>query len=149
MNKIILEEEEVFDYESNHEEVQAAADNSAVTSAITELIKKVWELIDTVSESTVNLSALGNENITSILKDITTDEYIHIGQLEKVLDFMIPEATAINSGEDKADETLEEPAEEPEVAEEPVEEPVPEVEEPEEEEEEAVLPPDDIEVEED
>jgi len=77
-----------------------------ITSLISALIKDEWEAIDGYNQAIVSLSAQGeNKDVIDTLNDIIGEEYVHIGQLEKTLQGLIPEAEEnMSKGEDEAEE---------------------------------------------
>jgi len=67
-----------------------------INSFITELIKNKWEQVDNINGMILTLPESEND-VVAVLKEIISDDYIHIGQLEKIIQSINPEAQAIDS----------------------------------------------------
>lgn len=96
-NRLLLEEENPQPESVNpisEEEIV----NFNIGSLITDLIKNKWEQVDSINGLIITLSDVNPEWI-KILKDIISDEYIHVGQLEKIVQSMNPKALDIVDNE--------------------------------------------------
>lgn len=100
--RLLLEEEEVIT--PTEEEVvveepipEEEIVNFNISSFVTDLIKSKWEQVDNINGMIMTLTDINPETI-EILKDIISDEYVHIGQLEKVVQSINPEAEALDTG---------------------------------------------------
>jgi len=67
-----------------------------INSFITELIKNKWEQVDNINGMILTIPESEND-VVAVLKEIISDDYIHIGQLEKIIQSINPEAQAIDS----------------------------------------------------
>lgn len=93
-------------------------EENAMVTLINSLIKDEFEAIDGYTSA---ISTLTTENaekyssIINILNDISTEENVHIGQLQEVLKLVSPNAEAIEQGKIEAQDQIidEEPTEEP------------------------------------
>ena len=79
---------------------------SGLSSLIIESINGEWETINQYNTLAVNARAEGYEQIASILEEINTEENKHVGQLQEILKMLSPNATAIQSGEQEAQDQL-------------------------------------------
>ena len=68
-----------------------------ISSFATDLIKNKWEQVDNINGMLMTMPNLDPET-AEILKSIISDEYVHIGQLEKVVQGINPEAEALETG---------------------------------------------------
>lgn len=85
-------------------------DINGVVAMLSALVKSEWDAIDMYNGM---ISAINDSNeptkdqIINILKDIASEEYIHVGQLEKAIESINPvAATSIPDGKKEADEEL-------------------------------------------
>ena len=62
------------------------------------LIKGEWDAIDQYNSVLSTLESLDNELATETLKEIVSEEYIHVGQLEKLAQDINPDAENITTG---------------------------------------------------
>jgi len=94
-NKLLLEEAEDFEAEVSTEEAQPISDEVIdefnIQAMISSLIKDTWGLVDTINGIQMTLEDK-SEEINATLKEIVSDEYMHIGQLEKIIQAIKPEA---------------------------------------------------------
>jgi hypothetical protein len=67
-----------------------------ITSFVTDLIKNKWEQVDNINGILVT-TPKDNFELIDTLKSIIDDEYVHIGQLEKIIQGINPEAVALDS----------------------------------------------------
>ena len=79
------------------------------------LIHEEWEAVARIRGAISVIQSLGdNKELDEIFQDILNDNMIHIGQLEKSLQTLVPEAAKIEDGREEAEEKLDLPEEEPE-----------------------------------
>lgn len=92
-------------------------DKNVTVSIIGGLIKSCWTLIDEINADIIQLNITGSEDLVPVLQEMITDNYMHIGQLEKLLEGPEPAAENIDDGREAAEEieSAEEEAEEQEV----------------------------------
>lgn len=105
----LIKEEEEF-------EEQPQEEKTNVSAIISDLVRREWESIDLINSYLVVSQEYDLPELQSVLNSFLDDHYIHIGQLEGVLEGKVPEAEQIDDAKDEAGE------EEIEVEEEPVEE---------------------------
>ena len=84
--KILLEEDD-----TNQEVLN-------LTTMLSALIKGEWDAIDQYNSVLSTLESLDNELATETLKEIVSEEYIHVGQLEKLAQDIKPDAENITTG---------------------------------------------------
>lgn len=78
-------------------------DNLGDVSLISALIKGEWETIDLYNSIILNFRQVGNKEAETVLGDIVSEEYIHIGQLEKLAQMINPVANSIETGQHEAE----------------------------------------------
>lgn len=78
-------------------------DNLGDVSLISALIKGEWETIDLYNSIILNFRQVGNKEAETVLGDIVSEEYIHIGQLEKLAQMINPVANSIETGQQEAE----------------------------------------------
>ena len=84
--KILLEEDD-----TNQEVLN-------LTTMLSALIKGEWDAIDQYNSVLSTLESFDNELATETLKEIVSEEYIHVGQLEKLAQDINPDAENITTG---------------------------------------------------
>ena len=84
--KILLEEDD-----TNQEVLN-------LTTMLSALIKGEWDAIDQYNSVLSTLESVDNELATETLKEIVSEEYIHVGQLEKLAQDINPDAENITTG---------------------------------------------------
>ena len=84
--KILLEEDD-----TNQEVLN-------LTTMLSALIKGEWDTIDQYNSVLSTLESLDNDLATETLKEIVSEEYIHVGQLEKLAQDINPDAENITTG---------------------------------------------------
>lgn len=84
---------------------------SIVRDQLNDFIKATWETIGNYQASITNLQTLENhDELIPIIEDIISDNMIHVGQLQKALEMIVPEVISkIKEGEEEAAATLGEP----------------------------------------
>lgn len=78
-------------------------DNLGDVSLVSALIKGEWETIDLYNSIILNFRQVGNKEAETVLGDIVSEEYIHIGQLEKLAQMINPVANSIETGQQEAE----------------------------------------------
>ena len=69
-----------------------------LTTMLSALIKGEWDAIDQYNSVLSTLESLDNDLATETLKEIVSEEYIHVGQLEKLAQDINPDAENITTG---------------------------------------------------
>ena len=69
-----------------------------VSTMINQMIKGEWDAIDLYNGMISSLEAMGNLEAVETVKDIVKEEYIHVGQLEKLLQMNNDSAASIEQG---------------------------------------------------
>ena len=104
------------------EEIQ---EKISIEQVLSDLIKDEFEAIDGYNSSIATLKILEDDGsdysgIIANLEDIKNEELIHVGQLQKCLAEVNPEAEAIDDGNEEASETIAAAEEESAKGEEPI-----------------------------
>lgn len=87
-----------------------AGDPIGVANLLNMLIKSEWDAIEDYNSAIQTLTGMNfDETILNIIKDIVGEEHVHIGQLQKALETVSPNAVNIQEGEKEATEQLQEP----------------------------------------
>ena len=104
------------DLEGEKEKLEAIPDTPTTpdefgaASLINALIQDEWQAIQGYNDAIATLSTTDiDTDIINIFKDITNEENIHIGQLQKALEMVSPNVSSIGEGEQEGAEQLEEP----------------------------------------
>lgn len=104
------------DLEGEKEELEAIPDTPTTpdefgaAGLINALIQDEWQAIQGYNDAIATLSTTNiDTDIINIFKDITNEENIHIGQLQKALEMVSPNVSSISEGEQEGAEQLEEP----------------------------------------
>lgn len=84
--------------------------DSAISNLLINAINGEWDTIILYNDLITNLATQGMDDIADIIKDINNEENIHVGQLQKALEKLSPNAESIRDGEKEAGEQLDEPA---------------------------------------
>ena len=93
-----------------------SGDKMGVAGSINSLIRDEWEAIDGYNSTISTLrymrdsgdadSSIDYDGIIKILEDIANEENLHVGQLQKALETISPNAASIGEGEQEAEEQL-------------------------------------------
>lgn len=86
---------------ANDSEPIEQVSNNAIeeTSMINTLIKNKWESIDLFNSILLSFRQANNKYAEQILGDIINEEYVHVGQLEKLAQLINPLADGIDDGQ--------------------------------------------------
>ena len=91
-----------------------------VANLLINLINDEWEAIKGYNDFVATISAEGGfDDMLAAIQDIVSEENVHVGQLQKLLQQISPDALKIAQGEAEAQEQLD-GKDEPEKIEEPV-----------------------------
>lgn len=78
-----------------------------LATTLSGLVQDEWEAIDGYNDAIAALQTLNNtDELITVLKDITTDEYNHVGCLEKALSLIAPVSDNIEAGKAEATEQI-------------------------------------------
>ena len=110
-------DDSVFDIvktnDNEEAEVPNTPDKFGIASMLNSLIRDEWEAIDGYNSTIATLRGLSEDgsladvdSIIKVLSDIANEENIHVGQLQKILELVSPNATSISTGEREADEQI-------------------------------------------
>lgn len=90
----------------NNEVVSESQKDSGIASIIITAINDEWEAIDFYNSMIATAQAEGYQDVVEVAKDILNEENIHVGQLQKLLELVQPEAKAIEQGMQEATEQV-------------------------------------------
>lgn len=94
-------------------ETPTTPDEFGAATIINNLIQDEWQAIQGYNDAVATFSTMGmDDNIINIFKDIANEENIHVGQLQKALEAVSPNADSIKVGEKEGAEQLDVPVEE-------------------------------------
>lgn len=100
--QINLAQEEI----AKHEEIIPAAPEEGADSGLADVINKLiideWEAISGYNSAVIMAQTEGKEDIADILTSIGNEEHVHVGELEKALSLVSPQAQSIKDGEQEA-----------------------------------------------
>lgn len=98
--------------EENVPDAPQGIEDNGIAGIINKLIIDEWEAIDGYNSAIMALNDLGRYDEAKVLSDIANEENIHVGQLQKIMETVSPNAASIKDGEVEAQEQLvQEPAE--------------------------------------
>lgn len=110
------EEELPVDEKECIEEIPVAAEEeqpsselilNGIANELSALIKDEWEAIEGYKSTIVNLQSIGGyDEIVSVLKEIAGEEYVHVGQLQRLSEIVAPQADKIADGQEEAEKQL-------------------------------------------
>jgi len=95
--------EEIDDVVIN-EVVVDKENNFAVSNLISSLIKSEWDIVDLYNTMLITLQDKNAPDVESVIEENISNHYIHIGQLEKVLQSYNVFADDIDDGKELASE---------------------------------------------
>ena len=85
-------------------------EHMGVATLINSLIQDEWQAIQGYNDAVATLASEGiSEDIIAVFKDIVDEENIHVGQLQKALETVSPNAESISKGEKEGEEQLQAP----------------------------------------
>lgn len=96
----------------NDSDVEASSETitpeeNGVQNMLQFLVKDEWDAIEGYNNTIQTLLSLeGYEDMCAVLQDISDEELIHVGQLQKLLEVVNPSTENISKGEVEADEQL-------------------------------------------
>lgn len=100
----------VVEIETNTEEEIPTPQENGVQNMLQFLIKDEWDAIEGYNNTIQTLKPFGvYDDLCAVLQDISNEELVHVGQLQKALEFINPVASKIAEGETEATEQLTEP----------------------------------------
>lgn len=115
----------VVEVDAEKQPIEEIQEKISIEQVLSDLIKDEFEAIDGYNSSIATLKILEDDGsdysgIIANLEDIKNEELIHVGQLQKCLAKVNPEAEAIDDGNEEASETIAAAEEESAKGEEPV-----------------------------
>ena len=96
--KLILSEDLPEEHISN-----VSNDDLGLTSLVSTLIKHEWEAIDLYNSILLTFRQANNQEAEEILNNIINDDYVHVGQLEKLAQLINPLANNIELGQQETE----------------------------------------------
>ena len=102
--------EPVGDEKHEAGEVTTTPEENGVQNLIQFLIKDEWDAIEGYNNTIQTLKELGGyDDLCGVLKEVSDEELVHVGQLQKALEFVNPDTAKIKEGETEATEQMTEP----------------------------------------
>lgn len=95
--------------ESLTEDEDTVVDETTLTvsSIVSDLIRKEWDAVDMVNAYLITSQQYDCPELVSTLTSFLDDHYVHIGQLEGILQAQVPEANQIDSSRDDSEDVEE------------------------------------------
>lgn len=87
-------------------EEQDGVEKLSLQSSTNALIKQIWDIVDAINGSLILSQEINNVEFEDVLNNILTDCYTNIGQLEKFVQNVSPEAEAIDDGKEGVDDEI-------------------------------------------
>ena len=78
-------------------------DDLGLTSLVSTLIKHEWESIDLYNSILLTFRQANNQEAEEILNNIINDDYVHVGQLEKLAQLINPLVNNIELGQQETE----------------------------------------------
>lgn len=78
-------------------------DDLGLTSLVSTLIKHEWESIDLYNSILLTFRQANNQEAEEILNEIINDDYVHVGQLEKLAQLINPLVNNIELGQQETE----------------------------------------------
>ena len=100
MKKLILNEDDNIN--TSVESIDVVSKGNLLST----LIKSGWDAIEMYNSILLTFQNEGNEELVKIISDIVSEEYIHIGQLEKALQLINNTAEVIEDGKEETAELM-------------------------------------------
>lgn len=98
--------------EESHEasEVVTTPEENGIQNMVQFLIKDEWDAIEGYNNTIQTLKDMGGyDDLCGVLQEISNEELVHVGQLQKALEFVNPVVAKIKEGETEATEQMTEP----------------------------------------
>jgi rubrerythrin len=76
--------------------------DAGLSALLISAINGEWETINEYNTLAINAREEGYHEMAAIIDEINTEENKHVGQLQKALEMISPNTTAIESGEEEA-----------------------------------------------
>lgn len=96
------------DSESDDEDLPKAGSEVGVSTLLIDAINGEWDTINLYHVIAVNAEEEGYKDIADVIKDITNEENVHVGQLQSALATLAPDTNKIGEGEQEGEEQLSE-----------------------------------------
>ena len=84
----------------------AIGPEAGISSLLIDAINGEWETINLYNSIAMNARESGFEDIAKVLEEINTEENKHVGELQNILKTISPNASAIEDGEQEAEEIV-------------------------------------------
>lgn len=107
--KLILDENlfednrEVILNNEPEKEVKVDVESIPLSAMLNQLIKSEWDAIDLYNGMLASLVEENDNHVVEVINDIISEEYVHVGQLEKLLQDINPVAVEIEAGKGEAE----------------------------------------------
>lgn len=102
-----VDKNELEDISAEEEQSRIDSVNVGLSNVLTALIKDEWEAYEGYKSAIETFKIEGvNTEVINVLDEILAEELVHIGQLQKALELVEPQATEIPEGEKEAEKQL-------------------------------------------
>ena len=99
-SKLVLDESL---FEDEVKPVDTTPEDNGVQNMLQFLIKDEWDAIEGYNNTIQTLKDLGGyDELCSMLQEISNEELVHVGQLQKGIESVNPDASKIKEGEEEA-----------------------------------------------
>lgn len=96
-------------------EVTVTPEENGVQNMLQFLVKDEWDAIEGYNNTIQTLKQMGGyDDLCGVLQEISNEELVHVGQIQKALEFVNPTTAKIKEGETEATEQMTEPSTLPE-----------------------------------
>lgn len=82
------------------------AKDAGIAQLLIDAINGEWDTIKLYNDILVNAESYGYSDIADVLRDITNEENVHVGQLQKALETISPNVSSIEDGSKEAEAQL-------------------------------------------
>ena len=86
--------------------VEVQEEKHALSSIVSDLIQKGWESVDVVNGYMIAAQEIDSPELNKVLNMMLEDYYTQIGQLEGLMQSIVPEAEQIDQAKDTAEEVV-------------------------------------------
>ena len=96
-------------------EITVTPEENGVQNMLQFLVKDEWDAIEGYNNTIQTLKQMGGyDDLCGVLQEISNEELVHVGQIQKALEFVNPTTAKIKEGETEATEQMTEPSTLPE-----------------------------------
>lgn len=105
-NRMILDES-LFEDEAVVNEKTIEPEDNGISMIINNLIRDEYDTIDAYNSAITTFKDIGNsDDAISVLNDIVSEENVHVGQLQRLMELFDPNADKVADGVEEADRQI-------------------------------------------